>query len=226
MGVVMGGGAVDLVIFDCDGVLVDSERLAAQVMAELVTAQGYPLTADDCLARFTGIAMTDVLAAIEADLGRPLPADFAATIRTADFAAFARSLRPVAGVAELLAAFPYRCCVASSGTPEKIRYTLGLTGLLARLEPHLFSARMVRRGKPAPDLFLHAAATMGADPARCVVIEDARAGILAARAAGMRAFGFAGASHCGDGYGAMLAAAGADRVFSRMAALPAMLAEA
>lgn len=216
--------ATGLVIFDCDGVLVDSEILAARVLAELATALGYPLTAQACLDRFTGIALKDVFARIEADRGRPLPADFALRVQAADAAAFARDLRPVAGVTALLADFPWRRCVASSGTPEKIRTTLGLTGLRDRFEPHLFSAAMVARGKPAPDLFLHAARAMGVAPAACVVIEDAAAGIAAAVAAGMRGFGFVGASHCGPGHAALLTAAGAERVFDDMAELPALLA--
>ncbi|MFO1128621.1 MAG: HAD family hydrolase [Rhodospirillales bacterium] len=216
------GEPIDLVIFDCDGVLVDSELLAAAVLAREVSAEGYPLTTEACLERFTGISMRNVLALIEREW-RPLPAGFEERVRAADFAAFAASLQPVAGVAEMLPRLPYRRCVASSGTPEKIRFTLGLTGLLPFFAPHLYSASMVASGKPAPDLFLHAAREMHADPAACVVIEDAVAGITAARAAGMRVLGFAGASHCRDGYGAMLQRAGAPVVFTRMAELPERL---
>ena len=213
------GEPVDLVIFDCDGVLVDSELLAADVLAREVSAAGYPLTADDCLARFTGIAMTRVLALIETEWGRPLPPGFEARVRAADFAAFAASLRPVADVFEMLEALPYRRCVASSGTPEKMRFTLSRTGLLPLFAPHLYSASMVARGKPAPDLFLHAARAMRADPAACVVVEDAAPGIAAPRAAGMRVLGFAAASHCRDGYREMLERAGASQVFTGMAEL-------
>ena len=207
-------------IFDCDGVLVDSELLAADVLAREASAEGYPLTAEDCLARFTGISMARVLELIEAERGRPLPPDFEDRVRAADFAAFATSLRPVEGVFEMLAALPYRRCVASSGTPAKMRFTLERTGLLPFFAPYLFSASMVARGKPAPDLFLYAARAMNADPAACVVVEDAAAGIAAARAAGMRVLGFAGAAHCRDeGYPAMLKKAGAGVVFTQMARL-------
>ncbi|MFO1153634.1 MAG: HAD-IA family hydrolase [Rhodospirillales bacterium] len=214
---------VDLVIFDCDGVLVDSELLAAEVLAREVSVEGLPLTADECLARYTGISMKSVLALIEAERGRALPPDFEARVRAGDFAAFAASLQPVAGVREMLQALPHRRCVASSGWPDKMRFTLGRTGLLPLLAPHLFSASMVAHGKPAPDLFLHAARMMHADPAACVVVEDSVAGIIAARAAGMRVLGFAGASHCGDGYRAMLEGAGASIVFSRMDQLVELL---
>lgn len=215
--------AIDLVIFDCDGVLVDSEPIAARVLAAAATAAGLPLTANEALARFTGIALADVFAQLEADLGRPLPADFGARIAAADAAAFARELEPVAGVAAMLAALPYRRCVASSGSLQKIRTTLGLTGLLALFEPHLYSAAMVPRGKPAPDLFLHAAREMGVRPAAAVVVEDAAPGIRAARAAGMRVLGFAGGGHCRDDTATQLTQAGADAVFTRMSELPSLL---
>jgi HAD superfamily hydrolase (TIGR01509 family) len=119
----------------------------------------------------------------------------------------------------MLETLPYRRCVASSGTPEKMRFTLGHTGLLPFFAPNLFSASMVARGKPAPDLFLYAARAMKAAPAACVVVEDATAGIAAARAAGMRVLGFTGGSHCRDGYRTMLEVAGASIVFNQMADL-------
>lgn len=215
---------VRLVIFDCDGVLVDSEPVACRVMARELTRIGYPITPEDCLARFTGISIASVMAKIEADRGRPLPAGFEERLREQDFAAFAAELRPVAGVEAMLDRLALPRCVASSGTPEKIRFTLTVTGLIGRFAPHLFSARMVARGKPAPDLFLYAADRMATPPAACLVVEDSVAGITAARAAGMRVFGFAGAGHAGPGYAEMLAAAGADAVFTAMAELPLRLA--
>lgn len=213
-----------LVIFDCDGVLVDSEPIAAAVMAAAVSELGLPMTAADCLRRFTGIAMATVIAAIEADLGRPVPADFAARVRERDFEAFRRSLKPIAGVAAVVSALTLPKCVASSGAPEKIRFTLGLTHLLPLFEPHLFSAQMVRRGKPAPDLFLFAARAMRVAADACVVVEDSQAGIRAARAAGMRALGFIGGGHCGPDHARLLHAAGAQAVFRHMRDLPRLLA--
>ena len=219
----MTGAVPRLVIFDCDGVLVDSEPIAAAVMAAAVSELGLPMTAADCLCRFTGIAMATVIAAIEADLGRPVPADFAARVRERDFEAFRRSLKPIAGVAAAVSALPVPKCVASSGAPEKIRFTLGLTHLLPLFEPHLFSAQMVRHGKPAPDLFLFAARTMGVAADACVVVEDSQAGIRAARAAGMRALGFIGGGHCGPDHARLLHAAGAHVVFRQMTELSDLL---
>jgi HAD superfamily hydrolase (TIGR01509 family) len=213
-----------LVIFDCDGVLVDSEPVACRVMARELTALGYPLTPDDCRDRFTGVSMKTVMERIEADWRRPLPAGFEDHLRDKDFEAFRAELRAVAGVEEMLARLGTPRCVASSGTPEKIRFTLTVTGLIGAFEPHLFSARMVEHGKPAPDLFLHAAERMNTPPEACVVVEDSVAGIAAARAARMRVLGFAGAGHASPGYAERLAAAGADTVFTRMADLPALLA--
>jgi len=214
---------LDLLIFDCDGVLVDSEPIAARVLAEAASEAGLPLSAADCIRRFTGISLAAVIRAIEHDLGRPLPAGFRDTLQARDRAAFASDLRAVAGAADAIARLPWRRCVASSGTHEKMRFTLGLTGLLSLFDPHLFSATEVAHGKPAPDLFLLAAARMGALPAACLVIEDAEPGIAAARAAGMRVFGFAGGSHRRPGDGERLLEAGAERVFVAMSELPGML---
>lgn len=220
----MGTGAgPDLVIFDCDGVLVDSELLASRLLAEALAAEGYPVTAADCRIRFTGISIRSVIEIIEKERGMSLPADFEDRVRANDLAVFARELKAVPGIAQALARIPTAKCVASSGAPEKIRHSLTVTGLIGFFEPHLFSAHMVKRGKPAPDLFLFAAAAMSADAALCMVIEDSVAGVAAARAAGMPVLGFAGGGHAGDGYGAMLKAAGAARVFDDMAELPALL---
>ncbi len=213
----------DLVIFDCDGVLVDSELLASRLLAEALAAEGHAVTAADCRARFTGISIRSVIEIIEEERGIPLPADFEDRVRANDLAVFARDLKAVPGVTQALAQIATAKCVASSGAPEKIRRSLTVTGLIGFFEPHLFSAHMVKRGKPAPDLFLFAAAAMGADAARCVVVEDSAAGVAAARAAGMSVLGFAGGGHAGDGYGTMLMAAGATRVFDDMAELPALL---
>ena len=206
-----------LAIFDCDGVLVDSEPIAARVMAEVLSGLGYPMRAEDCIERFTGISMGSVIAAIEADWGRPLPDGFVDTVRARDFAAFERDLRPIPGVEDVLAGLRVPRCIASSGAVAKMRFTLSVTGLLGVVEPHLFSAEMVARGKPAPDLFRFAAERMGTDPTGCVVVEDSVAGVTAARAAGMRVAGFVGGGHADDRTAAALADAGADAVFARMA---------
>ena len=213
-----------LVIFDCDGVLVDSEPIASRVLAEALSELGFPLTAQQAIDRYTGISLGAVLALVEAEWGRRLPADFAALLGERDRAAFAAELQPVSGAAEMLAGLGLPRCVASSGTIAKIRGNLSRTGLLQYLEPHLFSATMVARGKPAPDLFLHAAAMMAVPPARCVVIEDSLAGVRAARAAGMCVFGFHGGGHARPDSAAALQATGATRVFSRLCELPGLLA--
>jgi len=215
--------APQLVIFDSDGVLVDSEPIASRILAEALTELGFPLTPEQAIERYTGIAMSAVLARIEAEWGRPLPDDFRATLRERDFSAFRAQLQPVPGVREMLEQLRHARCVASSGTPEKLRVTLGVTGLLPCFEPHIFSAEMVSRGKPAPDLFLFAARQMGFRPENCTVVEDSVAGIRAACAAGMRAVGFAGGGHAGPGYAEMLRHAGAESVFARMTELAAFL---
>jgi len=213
----------DLIIFDCDGVLVDSEVISCRVHAEVLTRHGYPITADEVLARFLGRSALAASREVEAELGRPLPDDFDAQLKAALFEEFAVSLQAVPHVAEALAAIATRVCVASSGTPDKIRTSLTHTGLLPRLAPHIFSATQVAHGKPAPDLFLFAATQMSAQPSRCLVIEDSVPGITAARAAGMTAFGFSGGSHCRTGHAETLIAAGARASFDDMRQLPEMI---
>jgi HAD superfamily hydrolase (TIGR01509 family) len=181
----------ELVIFDCDGVLVDSERLAVQVESQLITSLGWELSPDDVLERFVGRSDEHMLGEIEAALGREVP-EWSELYRDALFASFEDELTPVPGVAEAIDALECATCVASSGTQEKMALTLGLTGLLGRFEGRIFSTTEVDHGKPAPDLFLHAADRMGVAPGRCVVVEDSRSGVEAARAAGMRVLGFAG----------------------------------
>jgi HAD superfamily hydrolase (TIGR01509 family) len=216
-----------LVIFDCDGVLVDSEVIAARVLARELSAVGFPLSAEECIARYTGISMPSMIACIEAEWRRRLPVDFVERVRAADAEAFAAELRAVPGAREVLERLAHRKCVASSGRLAKMRLTLTLTGLMPFFEPrHLFSAEMVARGKPAPDLFLLASERMSISPEACVVIEDSHAGVTAALAAGMRALGFAGGSHCGPSYEAMLRDAGAREVFADMVQLPRLLEDA
>jgi len=217
---------VELVIFDCDGVLVDSEPISARVMADALSEIGYPVTAADCIARYTGISMAAVTAMIENDWGRPLPDGFVDGVRQRDFEAFAAELEPVAGVESVLDRLEIAKCVASSGAPEKIRFTLTATGLIEHFEPHLFSSREVVHGKPASDLFLYAAREMGTEPDSCVVIEDSVAGVQAGRAAGMRVLGFTGGGHAGPRMRAPLLDAGADAVFDRMEKLALLLGQA
>ena len=212
-----------LVIFDCDGVLVDSEMIANRGLAEQLTGWGHPVTAEDCIGRFVGMSLAAVRDLVESGGGPPLPDDFAEQVRARDLIAFGEKLEAVPGVEDALKTIALPRCVASSGMPEKILDSLTITGLLSYFDPHLFSAAMVAHGKPAPDLFLHAAEQMNVQPGDAVVIEDSTPGIQAARAAGMTVLGFCGASHAGPGHGEMLLAAGAHRVFHAMADLPEML---
>jgi HAD superfamily hydrolase (TIGR01509 family) len=213
-------GPFDLVIFDLDGVLVDSEPTSSRVTAAALTQAGIEISATDVCERFLGVSTASMLRTLEADRGCRLPESFQASLRARILAAFERELEPVPGVAALLDALPGDRCVASSSHPDRIRRSLELVGLLERFAPHLFSATMVRAGKPAPDLFLLAAAQMATAPASCLVIEDSEVGIRAAKAAGMTAFGFVGASHVrAETHARRLRAASADMVFAEMSAL-------
>jgi HAD superfamily hydrolase (TIGR01509 family) len=182
----------ELVIFDCDGVLVDSERIAVRVEAEYLAELGWPLTEAEIVERFMGRTTEYMDEAIEARLGSRLPGDWKDQFQRRYREAFAADLQPVDGVLEALDQITIPTCVASAGSHAKLRFTLGHTGLYERFEGRIFSGYEVANGKPAPDLFLHAAARMGAEPARCAVVEDTRWGVEAARAAGMCAFGYAG----------------------------------
>jgi HAD superfamily hydrolase (TIGR01509 family) len=182
----------ELVIFDCDGVLVDSERIGVRVEAEYLAELGWPLTEAEIVERFMGRTDEYMHQAIQAQLGCRLPADWKAQFQRRYREAFTADLRPVDGVLEALDQITVPTCVASAGNHDKLRFTLGRTGLYERFQGRIFSGYEVANGKPAPDLFLHAAARMGAEPARCAVVEDSRFGVEAARTAGMRAFGYAG----------------------------------
>jgi HAD superfamily hydrolase (TIGR01509 family) len=211
--------SLKLVIFDCDGVLVDSERLAVRIDQQLLASLGWALSEAEIVDRFVGRSDAAMIADIEAHLGRPLAADWDRQFRDVYRALFAAELKPVPGILEALDRIDIPTCVASSGSHDKMRFTLGLTGLYDRFAGRIFSATEVANGKPAPDLFLHAAARMGVPPSACAVIEDSRWGIEAARAAGMRAFGFAG------GLTPAARLTGPDTiVFDDMRQLPALLA--
>jgi len=184
--------SIELVIFDCDGVLIDSERLAVKVDVEMLHELGWPLSEAEVIERFVGRSDRDTQAAIEAHLGRKLPADWDQHVQSNYRELFAEALAPVAGVVNALERITLPSCVASSGTHEYLRYTLQLTGLYEQFAGRIFSVEDVARGKPAPDLFLHAAERMGAEPSGCVVVEDSRSGVEAARTAGMRVLAFAG----------------------------------
>ncbi len=205
-------------IFDCDGVLVDTEHISNTVLAGLLTEAGLPTTLEDCMRDYRGRAMASVLALATERHGGPLPEDLSDRYYAAAKDVFARELEPVPGVVAALDRIALPSCVASSGPHHKMALTLRRTGLWERFEGRIFSATEVRHGKPAPDLFLHAARQMGFDPASTAVVEDSVPGIEAARAAGMRALAFARHTDAG-----VLAAAGGEP-FEDMAELPGLLA--
>jgi HAD superfamily hydrolase (TIGR01509 family) len=182
----------ELVIFDCDGVLIDSERIAVRVDAEILGELGWTLTDEEIIERFMGRDDAYMRGEIEAEIGRPLGPDWIAEVRPRYRRAMEAELTAVDGVVDALDRIPTPTCVASSSTHDHLQFALGLTGLLDRFDGRIFSATEVANGKPAPDLFLHAARTLGVAPDRCAVVEDSRYGVEAARAAGMRAFGYAG----------------------------------
>lgn len=207
----------DLVVFDCDGVLVDSERITNVIFAEMLSELGLRVTLDDMFWDFVGRSMAQCLEIIEVKLGTPPPDTFLDDYNDRIAVALKRDLKPVSGVTAALDVIDVPVCVASSGSHDKMRLTLGLTGLLERFDGNLFSATEVERGKPAPDVFLLAANRMGFDPANCAVVEDAPTGVRAGIAAGMTVFGYAELSDP-----ASLEREGAV-VFDNMAMLPALL---
>ena len=214
----------DLIIFDCDGVLVDSEVISCRAHAQVLTSHGYPISAEQVFDRFLGRSTRQATLEIEAELGRGLPDDFHVQLQDELFRSFEADLTAVPYIGQALDAIAQPVCVASSGSHRRMRVSLGHTGLYDRFAPNIFSAAQVTNGKPAPDLFLFAAEQMQASPARCVVIEDSLSGVAGAIAAGMSVLGFHGGSHCRPGYAEALRAVGAVRTFDDMRQLPALIA--
>ena len=214
----------DLVVFDCDGVLIDSEPIVNRAHAVTLAECGFAIGEAELLRRFCGLSDAAMLAAIAEEAGRSIPDFYRERVKSLVAREYRAALRSIAGISEVLAALTMPVCVASSGTPEQIRLGLECTHLIGFFEPHLFSATMVGRGKPAPDLFLHAAARMGAAPERCLVVEDSEVGVAAAVAAGMTAIGFIGGSHCLPGHAERLRRCGAAAVIAAMRDLPRTIA--
>ncbi len=206
----------DLVIFDCDGVLVDSERLAVRTEAEILSELGWPLTEADIVERFVGRSAAYMRQEIERQLGRSV--DWDAEFEPRYREVFERELVVVPGILETLDEITIPTCVASSGSHEKMRFTLGKTGLFDRFDGRIFSVDQVAHGKPAPDIFLFAAENMGAAPDRCAVVEDSASGVNAGLAAGMAVFAFAGGVT-----GAELLSIDGAVIFENMRDLPARL---
>lgn len=215
-----------LLIFDCDGVLVDSETISAEVMATALAGDGLPIDGAFVYNRFLGRSMDAVREVLAQDFAYDLTDIRLDNIRRTMQARLTSELAAVPGIAAALDALATPKCVASSSRPERIRLSLKVTGLLHHFEPHIYSATMVKSGKPAPDLFLHAAREMGHGPESCVVIEDSPAGVEAAKRAGMRVFGFVGGAHAQpSSLHSALAALAPDIIFDDMIRLPELLAE-
>ena len=222
----MQTGNTPLLIFDCDGVLVDSEPLSIAVLIDMVAHQGVQITPEEAYQRFLGRSVASMTATLWDEYGIETDIDFLEHMRSELFARFHKELKAIDGIGETLDRLDMPRCVASSSQPERIRYSLELTGLLGKLEPHIFSATMVKNGKPAPDLFLHAADQMQVAPGNCIVIEDSPAGIVAAKAAGMRVFAFTGGSHaCFPAFREHIASLKPDLVFDAMPDLVQLVAD-
>ena len=208
----------DLVIFDCDGVLVDSERITNQIFCTMLNEIGLAVTLDDMFERFVGHSMQQCIEIITELHGAPPPDSFVPQLRLRATVALKEYIQPIPGVAEALKALSIPYCVASSGEHQKIRLTLGATGLLGHFEGKIFSVADVQRPKPAPDVFLFAAERLGVYPSRCAVVEDTPTGVRAAVAAGMYVFGFSANTpeH-------RLKEAGAHEVLSEMLLFPQLL---
>jgi len=218
----MPGYPFDLVIFDCDGVLVDSEPIANEVFSRMLKELGLEIGIDEMYAQFVGRSMADCMRLVEERLGYAPPPDFVTKLQERTFQAFeAGGLQPTPGIEEVLDAIPVPVCVASSGEVEKMRFTLGLTGLLPRFDGYLFSVTEVAHAKPAPDIYLYAAERMRADSRRCAVIEDSLFGAQAGVAAGMTVFGYSAHTDA-----QALRRVGAHQTFAAMRELPRLLERA
>lgn len=214
-----------LIVLDCDGVLIDSERIACGVVADALRRLGLHTSVDDILQRYTGVSAAALYADVQARTGLVVAAAQRQAIGNAVEAALGERVQAMPGVAVVLAdlARSHRLCVASSSAPGRLALCLARTGLARFFGGQVYSAQQVAHGKPAPDLFLFAAAQLQVDPAHCLVVEDSPAGVQAAVAAGMRCFGFVGGSHATPALAAALQTHGALAVFDAMAQLPALL---
>lgn len=209
----------ELVIFDCDGVLIDSERLVHEALVEVLAEYGVNMSPDEALDRYVGLSSAFEKADIEARYNVTLPPDFFERRYERVTRIYNERLTPIEGVEEVIQAVPRKKCVASGSSSRRLRDALTLAGLWAFFDPYVFSTQQVKNGKPAPDVFLFAAQQMGVAASECLVIEDSVAGVRAAKAADMRVFGFVGGSHCGAGHADILSREGAEEVFDRMSLL-------
>jgi HAD superfamily hydrolase (TIGR01509 family) len=220
----MSSEPIRLVIFDCDGVLVDSEPIAMRVLLKTLSEAGLSLAPEDAHALFLGKSLASISAILGKEFGLEVKSSTLEQMRRHLYEAFRLELQAVPGVARTLQELRTATCVASSSQLERIHLALKVTGLLHYFEPFIYSATMVAEGKPAPDLFLHAARQMRTDPRQCLVIEDSPAGIEAAVRAGMRVYAFVGASHAtGSNHREIIKALGPAQIFANMRELPSLL---
>jgi HAD superfamily hydrolase (TIGR01509 family) len=216
----------DLILFDCDGVLVDSEVIAAEVESGLLTDAGYPISPEEMGERFAGMTWQNILLAVEKEANIPLSASLIDKSEKLLDARLAADVEIIEGVKEALAKMTTQRCICSNSSSARLDMMLTKVGLKAYFAPHIYSAKDLGldRVKPKPDVFLHGAKQFNVDPSRCVVVEDSTHGVTAARAAGMRVIGFTGASHSYPSHADKLTDAGAETVISRMRDLPATIA--
>jgi HAD superfamily hydrolase (TIGR01509 family) len=214
----------DLIIFDCDGVVVDSEILSCGCLLTLLRQHQIEIDLAEVYQRFLGRNYQTIVDQYQVWRNEPVPGDFRAKWEAAIRLAFSASLAAMPGIVDLLGSLKTPVCIASSSDLDRVTFSLSLAKLSAFFDGHVFTSQMVKRGKPAPDLFLHAAASMGVAPARALVIEDSVAGVVAAKAAGMTAWGFVGGAHYAGREGrAALEASGAAQVFDKMSDLKRQL---
>jgi len=206
----------ELIIFDCDGVLINSEELASEVCVTAVAELGLHLTPQQYADRYAGNPVAEIWKRVAHDIGRELPEGFRERVDQLVRKRFETELSPIEGVADVLTALDHPRCVASSTQLPLLKANLERVGLIQHFDPHVFSGSQVKRGKPAPDVFLYAASQMGADPAHCLVIEDSLAGVTAARRAGMHVIGFTGGGHISHDLDSRLKTAGAFDTFKSM----------
>jgi len=217
--------APELIIFDCDGVLVDSEIIAARVESELLTEAGYAIEPDEIAERFSGLTWPNILMMVEREAGIPLSASLIDKSDRILDERLAQEVEAVEGIGKVVSALRYPKCICSNSSGKRLELMLKRTGLYDLFEPDIFSAGEVgtKKGKPAPDVFLYAAEKFGADPKNVIVLEDSVHGIHGARAAGMRVIGFTGGAHTYPGHADKLTEAGAETVISRHQDLPAVI---
>lgn len=213
----------DLVIFDCDGVLLDSEIIACRADAEAYTRLGYPITTREFSARFAGMPDEAIDSALASEIEGALPANFRSDIKKTVIQKYKTELQAINGAAALLSSLKTAKCIASSANPAKLALGLIETEMFELVYPNIFSTQLVEAGKPNPDIFLYAARKMGTMPSRCIVIEDSVAGVTAAKSAGMTCVGFTGGSHCDDGHSGRLYDAGADTVIDNLGAVKSLV---